>query len=119
MVLLGVFFDLEKAYDSTWRGGVLRKLFKLGFRGFLPLFIQNHLSNRTFQVRVGSTLSRQYELQEGVPQGSVLSVLCFALEFNDVLMEVLEGISCSLYVDDFAIYVTCFRLAGVKSKLQK
>src|SRR5215469_14719171 len=47
-VLLGVFFDLEKAYDSTWRG-VLRKLFNLGFRGFLPLFIQNLLSNRTFQ----------------------------------------------------------------------
>src|SRR5215469_154644 len=58
-VLLVVFFDLEKVYDSTWRGGVLRKLFKLGFRGFLPLFIQNLLSNRTFQVRVGNTLSRQ------------------------------------------------------------
>src|SRR5215469_3939053 len=56
-VLLGVFFDLEKAYDSTWRGGVLRKLFNLGFRGCLPLFIQNLLSNRTFQVRVENTLS--------------------------------------------------------------
>src|SRR5215469_12982527 len=116
--VLGVFFDLEKAYDSTWRGGVLRKLFNLGFRGFLPLFIQNLLSNRTFQVRVGSTLSRHYELQEGVPQGSVLSVLCFALAFNDVLMEVPEGISCFLYVDDFAIYVSGARLAGVERQLQ-
>src|SRR5215469_4750960 len=102
-VLLGVLFDLEKAYDSTWRGGVLRKLLNLGFRGFLPLFIQNILSNRTFQVRVGNTLSRHYELQEGVPQGSVLSVLCFALAFN-VVMKVPKDISCSLYVDDFAIY---------------
>src|SRR5215469_16861733 len=70
-VLLGVFFDLEKEYDSTWKGGILCKLFNLNFRGFLPLFIQNLLSNRTFQVRVGNTLSRHYELQEGVPQGSV------------------------------------------------
>src|SRR5215469_10655367 len=117
-VLLGVFYDLEKAYDSTERGDVLRKLFNLGFRGFLPLFIQN-LSNRTFQVRVGSTLSRHYELQEGVPQGNVLSVLCFALAFNDVALEVPEGISCSLYVDDFAIYVSGARLADVERQLQK
>ena len=35
-VLLVVFFDFEKAYDSKWIGGVLRKLFNLGFRRFLP-----------------------------------------------------------------------------------
>src|SRR5215469_12806066 len=114
-----MFFDLEKAYDSTWRGGVLRKLFNLGFRGFLPLFIQNILSNRTFQVRVGNTFSRHFELQEGVSQGSVLSVLCFALAFNDVVMKVPEGISCSLYVGDFVIYITGARLAGVERQLQK
>ena len=34
------------------------------------------------------------------------------LAFNDV-MEVSEGISCSLYVDDFAIYVPSARLAGM------
>src|SRR5215469_1598746 len=118
-VLLWVFLDLVKAYDSIWREGVLRKLFNLGSRGFLPLFIQNLLSNRTFQVRIGSTLSRHYELQEDVPQGSVLSVLCFALAFNDVVMEVPGGISCSLYVDDFAIYVSGARLAGVERRLQK
>src|SRR5215469_2398084 len=56
-VLFGVFFDLERAYDSTLRGGVLRKLFNLGFRGFLPLFIQNLLSNRTFQVHLLETPS--------------------------------------------------------------
>src|SRR5215469_10811018 len=84
-ILLGVFFDLEKAYDSIWRGGVLRKRFNLGFLGFLPLFIQNLLSNLTFQVSVGNTLSRHFELQECVSQGSVLSVLCFSLAFNDVV----------------------------------
>src|SRR5215469_1532623 len=66
------------------------------------------------QVRVGNTISRHYKLQEGAPLGSVLSVLCFALAFNDVVMEVPEGISCSLYVNDFAIYVSGSRLAGVE-----
>ena len=48
-----------------------------------------------------------------------MSVLCFALAFNDAVMEVPEGISCSLYVDDFAIYVTGARLACVERRLQK
>ena len=34
-------------------------------------------------------------------------------------MEVPEGISCSLYVDDFAIYVSGAILAGVERQLQK
>ena len=70
-------------------------------------------------MRVANTISRYYELQEGVPQGSVLSFLCFPLAFNDVVMEIQEGISCSLYVDDYAIYVSGARLAGVERRLQK
>lgn len=30
---LAVFFDLEKAYDTTWRFGILRDLAELGIRG--------------------------------------------------------------------------------------
>ena len=37
--VLDVFFDLQKAYDTTWIRGVLRKLLSLGFCGHLPLFI--------------------------------------------------------------------------------
>ena len=34
-----VFFDLEKAYDTTWRFGILKDIHKLGLRGRLPTFI--------------------------------------------------------------------------------
>ncbi|OOZ31277.1 hypothetical protein BOW35_12890 [Solemya velum gill symbiont] len=69
-----IFFDLEKAYDTTWKYGILKDLHKLGFRGRLPLFILNFLQDRTFQVRIGSTLSDTFQQEMGVPQGSVLSV---------------------------------------------
>ncbi|GFX80865.1 probable RNA-directed DNA polymerase from transposon BS [Trichonephila clavipes] len=36
--LVSIFFDIEKAYDRTWRYGILRTLFNFGFRGNLPTF---------------------------------------------------------------------------------
>ena len=42
--VLAVFFDLEKAYDTTWKHGILADLYNLNFRGRLPLFISDFLS---------------------------------------------------------------------------
>ena len=55
--LTAVFFDLEKAYDTTWKYGIMRDLSDFGLKGRLPIFIDNFLSNRNFKVRVGTTLS--------------------------------------------------------------
>ncbi|KAG8184355.1 hypothetical protein JTE90_006758 [Oedothorax gibbosus] len=44
--LVSIFFDMEKAYDRTWRYGILKDLYHLGFRGNLPVFIQNFLKTR-------------------------------------------------------------------------
>ena len=55
--VLAIFFDLEKAYDITWKHGILSDLYNLDFRGYLPTFIDGFLSDRLFQVRSGSTLS--------------------------------------------------------------
>ena len=42
--VVAVFFDLEKAYDTTWRYSILKDIHKLGFRGRLPTFIESHAS---------------------------------------------------------------------------
>ena len=36
--LVSIFFDLEKAYDTTWKHGILLDLYKTGLRGRLPMF---------------------------------------------------------------------------------
>lgn len=41
---VAVFFDLEKAYDTTWRYDVLKDLYEIGLRGNWPIFISNFLS---------------------------------------------------------------------------
>ena len=113
-----LFFDIEKAYDTAWRHGILRSLHSVGLRGEMPLFIKAFLSRRFFRVRVGSSLSDKRCQEEGVPQGSVLSVTLFALSMNDVTSVIPTGILCTLYVDDLSISFAASRMAIAERKIQ-
>jgi len=50
---LCVSFDIEKAYDTTWRYGILQALYDFKFRGRLPIYIKNFLANRKFKTKIG------------------------------------------------------------------
>ena len=113
-----VFFDLEKAYDTTWCHGILLTLYNFGLRGRLPIFIQQFLSRRLLRVRVGDVLSTPCALENGVPQGSVLSVTLFAVAINDVISVIPEGVHSSLYVDDLSISFSAARMSLIERKLQ-
>ena len=82
---MAVFFDLEKAYDTTWRYGILRDLHDLGVRGRLATFIDSFLADRRIQARVGSTLSEQFDQAQGVPQGSILFTTLFSIKINSIM----------------------------------
>jgi len=45
---VAIFFDLEKAYDTTWKHGIMKDLSDAGLCGCLPMFIQGFLQNRQF-----------------------------------------------------------------------
>ena len=102
--VVAVFFDLHKAYDTAWKHGIMKDLHDMGLRGNLPIFIQNFLSDRIFSVIYGNILSDSYTQEEGVPQGAILSTTLFNIKLNGIVKEVLPGIQCSLYVDDFVLY---------------
>ena len=78
--VVAVFFDLGKAYDTTWKYGILRDLHELGVKGRLANFLESFLAERSIQVRVGSTLSDTFRLSQGVPQGSILSTTFLILK---------------------------------------
>ena len=76
--LVAVFFDLQKAYDTTWKCGIIQDLYDMDLRGNLPIFIGKFLSDRTFQVHLGTILSDKiFHQEEGVPQGAILSTTLF------------------------------------------
>ena len=41
----------------------------------------------------------------GVPQGCILSVTLFGVRINNIVKAINPVVDCSLYVDDFVIYV--------------
>ena len=110
--LVAVFFDLEKAFDTTWKHGILKDLHNMGLKGNIAILIQNFLSNRAFQVKVGSSLSDPHCQEEGVPQGSILSPILFEIKMNSIVQSLRSNMDSSLYVDDFLI---CYKTkAGVE-----
>ena len=102
---MSVFFDLEKAYDTTWKYGILKDLFDMGLKGRLPIFIENFLSDRNFKVKANSTMSDPFEQEMGAPQGRILSTL-FSIKINSLSKTLQNNVEGSLYVDDFLI---CYR----------
>ena len=102
---LSIFFDLEKAYNTTWKHGILADLWDLGFKGHLPMFIQSFLCGCSFRVRVGSALSELHKQKMGVPQGSIQSPALFSIKISNIVNTVLKDTDCSLLVDDFALSV--------------
>ena len=113
-----IFFDIEAAYDTVSRLGILKKLLKYGIRGSMGFFIQNFLTHRSFRVRVGNDLSSSFTQENGVPQGGVLSVALFAIMINDIGNELPTAIGRSLFVDDLAIWFSASSARLVSRQLQ-
>ena len=115
--VVAAFFDLEKAYDTTWRYGIMNDIHKLGLRGRLTTFIESFLADRTMQVSVGSTLSDLYDQEQGVPQGGVLSTTLFK---NNDIVKCLDNLTdCSLYVDEFCICFCSKSMRTIERHLQQ
>ena len=86
---------MQKAYDTTWKYGILKDLHSMGLRGNLPIFIANFLSDGTFQIHLGTNLSNKiFHEEEGVPQGVILSTTLFNIKINDIVKQVDPGVEC-------------------------
>ena len=101
-----VFFDVNKAYDTAWKFKIIENLHEYGLRGSLPTFIQNFLQNRKIVVRIGNHTSTIHQVQNGIPQGSVLSCTCFLIAMNTITKYLPHHLKSTLYVDDYAIYTS-------------
>jgi len=116
--VVSVFFDLEKAYDTTWKHGILKDLYDMGFRGRMPNFIHAFLQSRKFRVRVGTTLSDTVDQEMGVPQGAILSVTLFSIKINSLAKVLNNNVDGSLFVDDFCISSRSCNMSNIERQLQ-
>ena len=84
----------------------MKYMHEMGLRGKLPTFIEGFLSSREFCVKVGASHSEYFVQEEGLPRGSVLSVTLFAIAINEITKQLGSEVHCTLYVDDFTIFVS-------------
>ena len=96
----------------------MQDLYDLGLRGRLPIFIKNFLFERTFRICMGSTLLDLQNQEEGVPQGSILSITLFSFKINDIVKCLIPSIDCALYVNDFVICYRATHMNIVEGQLQ-
>ena len=114
---MGIFIDLKKAYDMLWTNGILVKMERMKITGRMYCWVKEFLSNRTFQVRVGDKLSTTHRLENGTPQGSVISPILFLIANND-FPEMQNGVKKSIYADDSAIWKTGRDLETITKHMQ-
>ncbi|XP_055524853.1 uncharacterized protein LOC129718269 [Wyeomyia smithii] len=113
-----IFFDLEKVYDLTWRRQILNKLKTIGNDGNILGFVNNFLQNRKFQVLQGNTFSSSYDLENGIPQGAVLSVTLFLLSIDDITKQIDPICKILLYADGIVLYMSSNFLKSLQKRMQ-
>ena len=77
--VVGVYLDLEKAFDTVNHAILLHKLYNYGIRGVVYEWFRNYLHNRTQFVTVNECNSEVRNIKHGVPQGSLLGPLLFLI----------------------------------------
>ena len=101
---VGVFVDLQQAYDRVWRKGLFTKMQDMGIHGNLYNWTKSFLTDRLIQTKVGNAYSSKKMLEECLLQGSCLSCTLFLIFLNDLPQELKAD--KDLYADDLSLWQT-------------
>ena len=100
---IGVFLDLQKAFDTVSIPIMLARLRNIGIRGTPLNWFQDYLMNRCQQVRVDGHFSDHANCLYGLPQGSAVSTSLFLIYINELCKMELTGAEVIMFADDTAI----------------
>ncbi|XP_040966432.1 uncharacterized protein [Gossypium hirsutum] len=116
--LCAIFLDLSKAFDLVWTDGLMYKLANLGLTGNIYNWIRSFLTDRRIQVSIGNHLSSEKRLDNGTPQGSVISPTLFNVMVNDIKHYLPKDVTLAAYADDCTIWRYATRFGIVEEKMQ-
>ena len=102
-----VFLDLEKAFEIASPVSILTALAEKGINGYMLRWLQDYFHGRSARVKFQGHLSTYHRLENGTPQGGVLSPTLF----NILMVRLLDtplpnGTHLISYADDVALVVT-------------
>ena len=114
---LACFIDIEKAYDSVWREGLMVKLSKLGIKGRMWGWIFSFLSDRKGKCKIGEFIGGEFTSCTGLPQGSVISPLLYNIFIMDMFEEV--TVAHTKFTDDGTLWHTGKDVAVLQKRCLK
>ena len=82
-----VYIDLEKAFELANPTVILALLAQRGITGLTLAWVQNFLTKRQMRVKFQGKTSQYLTLENGTPQGSVLSPLLFNLLMDTIVSD--------------------------------
>ena len=103
-IVIGVFLDLKKAFDTVNNKILLKRLYHYGIRRNLNKWFESYLADRSQYVLFNGKTFDTRNVNYGVPQGSILGPLLFILYIND-LSNVSDILLYVLFADDTNVFL--------------
>ena len=99
-----VFIDFEKAFELANPAAILYSLVQRGIKGHLLAWTKNYSTNREARVRFQGHISQYKILENGTPQGGILSPFLFNILMENIASIILpRGVDIFIFADDVAI----------------
>lgn len=103
-MILCVFIDFKRAFETIDRQLLIKKLERYGIRNEELAWFTDFLTNRLQKTKFGSKVSSSLPNDYGVPQGSVLAAILFIIFIND-MKGVFHFNKFHLFADDTILYI--------------
>ena len=111
-----VLLDIKSAFDSVWHNGLIYKLKKFNFPIKIIKILLSFLSERSFEVYIEATHSREVHINSGCPQGSCLSPVLYNIYTADIPS--FSGCIISIFADDTSILSSDMLSVNIISNLE-
>lgn len=97
---LGVFLDLQKAFDTVSIPILLKRIEHLGVRGVPLSWFHSYLEGRSQRIRINEHVSNDSDCVFGVPQGSTLGPTLFLIYVNQICNLNIASADIIMFADD-------------------